>query len=95
MGKPWFAPKEIGYGATPSTWEGWVATLVFVLFVCASVSFVDPRPDGLAGMLGLRRLPGLHDRVLSLNASIAVVIVESILFTVFARWKSSGPWMRR
>lgn len=95
MGRPWFAPKEIGYGATPSTWEGWLATLGFVVFVCLSVSFVDPRAHGLPAMLGLRSLPGLHDLVLSFNASLVVVIVESIAFTLFARWKSSGPWLRR
>lgn len=25
----WFRPKRFGFGATPVTWQGWVATLVF------------------------------------------------------------------
>ncbi len=52
--KAWFAPKRYGYGATPSTWHGWVATLVFVIlfgldigllaaplsWICAIILFV-------------------------------------------------------
>lgn len=95
MGRPWFEPKDFGGGATPSTWEGWLATLVFVVLVCLSVSFVDPRPNGIPAMLGLRQLPGLHHLVLGANGSIAVVVVESLAFTLFARWKSSGPWFSR
>jgi len=30
MSKYWFKPKQFGLGATPSTWEGWVATGVFI-----------------------------------------------------------------
>jgi hypothetical protein len=30
FGKAWFQPKRYGLGATPSTWEGWLVTLVFV-----------------------------------------------------------------
>ena len=30
MGKPWFAPKRFGYGATPSSREGWTATAVYI-----------------------------------------------------------------
>lgn len=26
----WFRPKRLGYGAVPATWQGWLATLVFV-----------------------------------------------------------------
>jgi len=33
MNKYWFKPKRYGYGAYPSTWEGWLVTLIFVLFV--------------------------------------------------------------
>ncbi len=32
--KYWFKPKKYGYGATPTTWEGWllVLLLIFVIF---------------------------------------------------------------
>lgn len=31
--KYWFRPKTYGYGATPSSWEGWLITLFFILFI--------------------------------------------------------------
>ena len=31
MKRGWFGPKLFGWGASPASWEGWVATLVFVL----------------------------------------------------------------
>jgi hypothetical protein len=37
MRKGWFGPKRIGWGVSPRSWEGWVATLVFVAGLAASV----------------------------------------------------------
>ena len=31
----WFVPKRIGWGAVPATWQGWVATAVFVALAAA------------------------------------------------------------
>ncbi len=31
--KYWFRPKTYGYGATPSSWEGWLVTLFFILLI--------------------------------------------------------------
>jgi hypothetical protein len=28
---PWFRRKSFGYGWTPASWEGWLATALFVL----------------------------------------------------------------
>ena len=28
--KYWFRPKRFGYGLEPISWEGWLATLVFI-----------------------------------------------------------------
>lgn len=36
----WFRRKRFGYGWTPSSWEGWLATLLFVL---ACIAVGDPR----------------------------------------------------
>ncbi len=33
MTDTWFRPKRYGYGATPSNWKGWAATLAFVIIV--------------------------------------------------------------
>tara|TARA_Y100000310_G_scaffold217822_1_gene218934 strand:+ start:24408 stop:24641 length:234 start_codon:yes stop_codon:yes gene_type:complete len=31
--KYWFKQKRFGYGATPSSWEGWLITIFFILLV--------------------------------------------------------------
>ena len=31
MNEYWFKPKRYGFGARPSTWEGWALTLGYVL----------------------------------------------------------------
>ena len=52
----WFRRKRWGYGWTPASWEGWVATLLFVL---ACVGIADPalahldRATRLVCILGL------------------------------------------
>jgi len=33
MSKYWFKPKRYGYGATPSSWEGWLITIFFILVI--------------------------------------------------------------
>jgi hypothetical protein len=36
--KPWFGPKRtLGWGWSPSSWEGWLAMGVFVVLVLGSV----------------------------------------------------------
>lgn len=29
----WFAPKQYGYGLTPVSWQGWLATVIFTAIV--------------------------------------------------------------
>ena len=41
MTRYWFKPKRFGYGATPSTWEGWALT-VLALVLAAGVVLVGP-----------------------------------------------------
>ena len=35
MSRYWFKPKAYGYGATPTTWEGWVAVAAYVVALLA------------------------------------------------------------
>jgi hypothetical protein len=35
----WFKPKSFGYGATPTTWEGWAVLAIYLLAVAACVVF--------------------------------------------------------
>ena len=51
MTRYWFRPKRYGYGATPVTWEGWLATLAFTVIVAGSVILVTARPPTLATWL--------------------------------------------
>ena len=46
----WFKPKPIGYGATPTTWEGW-ATAGAALIVWASVAAVASHRSSSAMLL--------------------------------------------
>jgi hypothetical protein len=51
----WFKPKRYGYGATPTTWQGWTVTLGTVaVMVAVSICLrLDGRDYwGLAAMLG-------------------------------------------
>jgi len=31
--KYWFKPRRFGYGATPTTWEGWTVVIVFIAYL--------------------------------------------------------------
>lgn len=42
MGKGWFGPKKLGWGISPRSWQGWLATLVLLLGVAASVRWIGP-----------------------------------------------------
>jgi len=41
MTKYWFKPKKYGYGAMPSSREGWSFTILFILFVLYRVNKQD------------------------------------------------------
>jgi len=91
MSRAWFAPKDIGYGATPITWEGWLVTLLFVLLVVLTVGYLTPDPRVLH-LVGLDRVPLLRDLRPNVFEVIAALVVEIFAMLAVARWKSSGPW---
>jgi hypothetical protein len=41
MSAYWFKPKERGYGNVPTTWQGWLLTVGFALFVPAMAIAVN------------------------------------------------------
>jgi len=44
MGKPWFHPKEYGYGSgLPCSWEGWLVLAIFLAVSVGSGVFI---PEG-------------------------------------------------
>ncbi|HLZ03706.1 MAG TPA: hypothetical protein VKR55_16355 [Bradyrhizobium sp.] len=72
----WFRPKRIGYGATPSTWEGWTITAAYCLVLSACVSImVTHRGSGS-----------------TLVALFAVLIAATIALVVVCKKKTDGPW---
>jgi hypothetical protein len=46
----WFKPKRVGFGVTPVTWQGWIATFCLVALFIADTRLV--RPDALQVALG-------------------------------------------
>ncbi len=45
MTQYWFRPKNYGYGATPISWEGWVATIAAAAVVAGSVLMLEMLAD--------------------------------------------------
>ena len=79
MPKYWFRQKKFGYGATPSTWQGWTPAIVSCLALFGVV------------LLG----PAIRDnslRALWMVLGSAAVVVPS---TVIAYFKTEGGWRWR
>ena len=47
----WFEPKMIGYGATPTSWEGWAVTAGAALLLWASVAAIASHRSSSAMLL--------------------------------------------
>jgi hypothetical protein len=75
----WFRPKRYGYGATPTTWQGWVVTLVAVLVVIAATA-------------SLTRLSAI-DPWFWVAALIDAVVIAALL--TVCRQKTDGEWRWR
>ena len=41
MAQYWFRPRKYGYGAAPSSWEGWVFIAAFVVVIGALTLWLD------------------------------------------------------
>jgi hypothetical protein len=79
LARYWFRQKTFGYGATPNTWQGWLATVVTCALVFAVVIEAMQIPDqGTAKLVAL---------------SGAAIIV--IAFSVIAYIKTEGGWRWR
>ncbi len=78
----WFKPKTHGYGATPVTWQGWLATLAFALVV----TFFS-----VAVMLAMRETKPVAGYL-----AWALMVLGSVYwFTQFARKRTDGEWAWR
>jgi hypothetical protein len=80
----WFRPKTYGYGATPSSWQGWLAVAAFV---AAEVVLAW-------AILGFDEEAGAGRVVLFLAASAALVIGFMRLSRTDGEWRwrwGAGP----
>lgn len=84
MARYWFKPKKFGYGATPITWEGWLATTLFAAVV-------------VIGMLELIRLmdPVNATAAWVIVGGFAVLAGVVIGFIRFSEHKTDGEWKWR
>lgn len=55
MGKPWFHPKDYGYGAgLPCSWQGWVLLAGYMaLMIGVSLWLMPQRPGLAAGLMAV------------------------------------------
>jgi hypothetical protein len=51
--EPWFKPKEFGYGASPSGWQGWLSVAVFVAALVVALTCFAGRGRWVAEALSI------------------------------------------
>jgi hypothetical protein len=81
MTEYWFKPKRYGYGATPTTWQGWALTLGTVAVM-------------LAGSLYLQFTARDH-LVLAITLMLAFDALALGFLTIAVRRKTEGAWRWR
>jgi hypothetical protein len=79
MPKYWFRQKTFGYGATPSTWQGWALTIVSCLALFGLV------------LMG----PAIRDNTLRALWMILGAVVIIAPTTLIVSRKTEGGWRWR
>jgi hypothetical protein len=72
----WFKPKRIGYGAYPTTWEGWAVTAAYCLIVWACTVAVAVHRYSVSIII----------------ACAVIAVVATIALVVVAMKKTEGRW---
>jgi hypothetical protein len=78
MARYWFRPRRYGYGATPTTWEGWTLTVVVAAIVAISVVAMNLLADRANFAVWI-----------AWAAIIAAVVVS---FVRISRQRTDGEW---
>jgi hypothetical protein len=81
----WFKPKTYGYGATPSNWKGWLATLVFVALILATSLLLLPWQSGTASAPSAWQIGAW---------GVAVALLTAV-FLCLCHAKTDGQWAWR
>lgn len=78
----WFTPKRFGYGATPKSWQGWVASAVFAVVLSAlSVTLVVLTRSGADPIYVV--------------ACLGLTVLALVGFVRLARARTDGEWRWR
>ena len=85
MSQYWFKPKTYGYGATPASWQGWVAVAAYVAVVCALTFSLLSVPAGVPQSV----------KAWQIGTWAMVVGIVTFSFVCFTRAKTDGQWTWR
>ena len=95
---PWFRRRALGIGGTPITWEGWLATMLLVLSILATVGLADPRdasgPNSVIFLDHVKAMLGLTHVRLGFAQVLAVMAVEITAFILLVRSKAGDSRVR-
>ena len=80
----WFRTRRYGYGATPTTWQGWVTLIAFPAFVVVLALLLF-----LVG-IGPESLPAWRFIVF-----VVVFLIALFAFLAFVRARTAGEWRWR
>jgi hypothetical protein len=80
MNEYWFRPKTYGYGATPTTWQGWAVTAVAVIVIAAAAMLI-PNYGGRSASAWI--------------AFFAVEVMVLAVLLIISRRKTDGEWRWR
>jgi hypothetical protein len=72
----WFKPKTFGYGATPTTWEGWTVMAVYGAVIIGCIVVIYRYKHSFAVHAG----------------SLAVIVAATIVLVVVSVQKTDGAW---
>ena len=81
MARYWFRPRRYGYGATPTTWQGWALTVAVAAIVAISVVAMNLLDDRANFAVWI-----------AWAAIIAAVVVS---FVRISRQRTDGEWRWR
>ena len=85
MSQFWFKPKTYGYGATPTTWQGWLAVAAYVAVLIALTVSLLTVPSGVPSAV----------KAWQIGTWVILVSVMTFSFVRFSRAKTDGQWRWR
>jgi uncharacterized membrane protein HdeD (DUF308 family) len=77
----WFRPKRYGYGATPTTWQGWAMTIAVAVILAGSIVAMNLLVD--------------RSNLVAWLAWAAIIAGMTYWFVQLSRWRTDGEWRCR